>query len=287
MSNMAFGKMIQEAQQASVSAGSAKSMFLDLHEGVRIIRFLPDPVNPLEPLLGPTVLHVWLKVMRGGVEVQRRIFVDNETRRLLPESVQESVRRRFFINVYDKSKVVKLEDGSTVYANLQNQFIQVNKGEARVMTDPPALNNSVVILEASVSGGQGAGGMLNDMESLAMSALDADNNLIPITQIDFQITTRGKGLQTKRHVYLGTNRDPLAQSVYDLPVFDLANFAKPYPAAAIRDLIKGEDYGEVVKAYNVTVMPQLVSRTAGVEAKVVGVVKAPAAPIESLFDQEF
>jgi hypothetical protein len=257
---MAFGKMIESIPTySSPSAAQQTNVFINTREGKRIIRFLPDLVNPTEPMIGPTVLSVWMPVAKNGQLVQRRIFVDSLTRAVLPAKVNEAVRCRFFMNVLDKSMVVKLENGSVVYANNQNQFITVLDGQTQTLTSyKPERHMAIQVLEGSVSSGEGRNGMLNDIEELSKTIFDDDTGkLIPITEIDIEIITRGKEIKTTRSVHVGTNRDPIPGSLLSAPRFDLAKYARPFPMDAVKDLVKGADYGDVCKAYNSEVMPKL------------------------------
>lgn len=256
---MAFGKMIGGTQQQGSNSGNGKNPFIDVREGKRVIRFLPDPQNPNEPLLGQTVLSVWMTVKKGEADVQRRIFVDYAARSVLPKQYNEAIRRRFFMNVLDKSLVIKQEDGGLIYANNQNQFLVTQNGEVITVTDrKPERNMQIMVLEGSVSSGQGRNGLLNEVEELSKSAFDDETNeLIPITKVDIEIVTRGKGLNTNRAVYLGANRDPIPATVLSQPMYDIESFAKPFPVDAIKELLKGKDYSEVLKSFNIMAMPKL------------------------------
>jgi hypothetical protein len=284
---MAFGKMIGGTQQQASGAGNGKNPFIDVREGKRVIRFLPDPQNPNEPLLGQTVLSVWMTVKKGEADVQRRIFVDYAARSVLPKQYNEAIRRRFFMNVLDKSMVIKQEDGGLIYANNQNQFLVTQNGEVIAVTDrKPERNMQIMVLEGSVSSGQGRNGLLNEVEELSKSAFDEETNeLIPITKVDIEIVTRGKGLNTNRAVYLGANRDPIPASVLKQSMYDVESFAKPFPVDAIKELLKGKDYMEVLKAFNIMAMPRM-SETAPSQSSAPSTEEhAPVKKaIDSLFD---
>jgi hypothetical protein len=285
---MAFGKMIGGQQQANGSSGNGKNPFIDVREGKRVVRFLPDPAQPNEPLLGQTVLSVWMTVKKGEADVMRRIFVDYSARSVLPKQYNEAIRRRFFMNVLDKSMVVKLDDGSLIYGNNQNQFMVSQNGELVPVTDrKPARNMQIMVLEGSVSSGQGRNGLLNEIEELSKSVFDEDTNeLIPITKVDIELVTRGKGLNTNRAVYVGANRDAIPAEVLKMPLYDIDSFAKPFPVDAIKDLLKGSDYTEVLKAYNLTAMPKLIERAETGTRPVVSTepAKAPVAETDTLFN---
>lgn len=258
---MAFSKMIESIPTySSPNSAAQTNVFVNTREGKRVIRFLPDPVNPTEPMVGPTVLSVWMPVSKNGQLVQRRIFVDSLTRGVLPPKVNEAVRCRFFMNVLDKSMVVKLENGTVVYANNQNQFTTVVDGQQKTLTEyRPERHMAIQVLEGSVSSGEGRNGMLNDIEELSKTIFDEETNrLIPITAIDIEIITRGKEIKTTRSVHVGVNRDPIPEHLLRAQRFDLAKFARPFPMDAVKDLVKGADYADVCKAYSIEVMPKLV-----------------------------
>jgi hypothetical protein len=280
---MAFGKMIGSTQQQGSNSGNGKNPFIDVREGKRVIRFLPDPQNANEPLLGQTVLSVWMTVKKGEADVQRRIFVDYAARSVLPKQYNDAIRRRFFMNVLDKSLVIKQEDGGLIYANNQNQFLISQNGELIAVTDrKPERNMQVMVLEGSVSSGQGRNGLLNEVEELSKSAFDEETNeLIPITKVDIEIVTRGKGLNTNRAVYLGANRDPIPAAALKQPMYDVESFAKPFPVDAIKELLKGKDYMEVLKAFNISAMPRLIEAGAAAEAPKA---KSSNEAVDSLFD---
>jgi len=282
---MAFGKMIGGAsQQQTAGSSNGKNPFIDVREGKRVIRFLPDPQNTSEPLLGQTVLSVWITAKKGEVDVMRRIFLDYSARSLLPKQYNDGVRRRFFMNVLDKSMVVKLDDGSLIYGNNQNQYLTSQSGEVvPVIGKKPERNMQVQVLEGSVSSGQGRNGLLNEIEELSKSVFDDDTNeLIPITMVDIEIVTRGKGLNTNRAVYVGANRDPIPSDVLSLPMYDIEGYAKPFPPDAIKDLLKGMDYTEVLRAYNITAMPRLLETSKNVADVVKSAIDSPKSKTASV-----
>lgn len=262
---MAFGKMIEQVQVSQVSNSaqfSGFNPFLSQSEGKRIIRFLPDVSDPSQPLLGPTVLHVWITVQRNGAPTKRRIFIDPKDRYLLTEAEQKDVRSRFFMNVYDRTPVIKLENGSLIYPNGEQKFIYKQDGKIVEAQGKPVRNNQIMIFEGSVSSGKGQNGLLNDIEAVSRTIFDDDNNLIPLTAVDLNIVTIGTGLQTKRTVFPGTNRDALPQEALTGQIYDLESFVKPYPTECIKQLKAGADYAELMKEYNIPYMPKLIDRPA-------------------------
>lgn len=261
---MGFGKMLNSAVSESANNGQSRmpNVFLDVREGKRTFRFIPDPANPREPLQGEIVLSLWLPVKRGDATVERRIFINDAMRKMIPENLQEKIKRRFFLNVYDRTRVVKLEDGTIVYPNLQNQyFAKDSTGKTSQLTNvTPKPNNTVMVLEGSVSFRQvaGRGGLLNELDDLSKTIYDDDGtSLIPITNVDIEMVTRGTGLSTTRSVHPGMNREPFPVPSESLQVYNLSAYTKAYPEDALKALLSGTDYNDVIRAYGLQIMPQL------------------------------
>lgn len=271
---MGFGKMLNNAVTGASSGGSNNRMpnvFLDVREGKRTFRFIPDPNNPQEPLQGEIVLSLWMPVKRADVMQERRIFIDDASRKLIPEALKEKIKRRFFLNVYDRTRVIKLEDGTILYPNLHNAYFQKNsmtQKTEQVSGLQPKPNNSVMVLEGSVSlsATSTRGGLLNEIDALSRTIYNDDGTtLIPITSVDIEMVTRGTGLATARSVHPGMNREPFPVEPSTLQVYDLANYTRPYPAQAIQALLNGADYGDIIKEYNIPMMPQLIQASAGAD----------------------
>jgi hypothetical protein len=287
---MAFGKMIESSAGSSGQSFTGKMPFISSKEGKRVVRFLPTVetrkknariaelrgltqtpeverelksliATPDEVLLGETALHVWMPVKRGGVEVQRRIFVDYSTRSLLPKALNDRISRRFFMNVLDKTYVIKQDGGSLVYPNNQNQFIIEGKEPKTITDQRPVRNMDIMIFEGSVSSGNnGRMGLLNEIEELSKSIYDdATGELEYLTNVDIEIVTRGKGIQTTRAVYVGVNRDPVPEEVFTIPLYDLSAFVKPYPADAVKDLLAGKEYNDVINSYKIVAIPRQIT----------------------------
>ena len=265
---MGFGKMLNNAVTGASSNGSSNRMpnaFLDVREGKRTFRFIPDPKNPQEPLQGEIVLSLWMPVKRSEVMQERRIFIDDSMRKLIPEALKEKIKRRFFLNVYDRTRVIKLDDGTIVYPNLQNVYMHKDSATQQmkqITGVQPKPNNTVMVLEGSVSlrTTSARGGLLNEIDDLSRTIYNEDGtSLIPITSVDIEMVTRGTGLATSRSVHPGMNREPFPVDSATLQVYDLASYTRPYPADAINDLLNGVDYNDVVKTYNIPMMPQLIS----------------------------
>ena len=148
---MGFGSMMKSAKGAETATNGGNRMpnvFLDVKEGKRTFRFIPDLSNPGEPLQGEIVLSLWMPVKRDGIMVERRVFIDDAGRRILPETIREKIKNRFFLNVYDRTRVVKLEDGSVIYPNPKNEYWKKDGERNAQITDIcPEPNNSIMVLE--------------------------------------------------------------------------------------------------------------------------------------------
>ena len=258
---MGFGSMIKNAA-SDVGGNDTKlpNVFLDIREGKRTFRFIPDVNNPGEPLMGEIANSIWLPVKKDGMTVQRRIFLDAAGERLIPSDTAEKIKRRFFINVYDRTRVVKFPDGSVLYPNSKNEFWKREGDRTIQVADiKPEPHNQMMVLEGSVSlRADRRGGLLNEIDDLSKTLFAEDGmTLIPITEVDIEMVTRGTGLSTTRTVHPGMNRESFPQAALQLPVYDLKAFTKPWPVTAIKDILGGVEYSEVLKKYNISIMPQL------------------------------
>lgn len=269
---MSFGNMMQNALGNSTSGAnrSLPNVFMDVRAGKRTFRVLPDPKDPTIPLQGSIALSVWIPVVKDGVATERRVFIDDAGRQALPEALRETIKRRFFLNVYDKTRVVKLPDGSVLYPNLSNQYLKRTGGNLSPVTDVrPEPHNAIVVLEGSVSlrPGVGRSGLLNELDTLSKTLWAEDGvTLIPLPNVDIEMVTEGTGMGTSRRVYPGINQEPLSPEVLSLPIYDLESFTKPVPPAMLEKLLAKVDYNEVLAAYNRPVVPALI-QTAPPEAQ--------------------
>lgn len=280
---MGFGSMLNEAKSAvQQTMGDGVRMpnaFLDVREGKRTFRFIPDPKNPGEPLQGEIVLSVWIPVMKDGKLVERRVFIDEQGRRLLNDADKAAgrdgdtawaskIKRRFFLNVYDRTRVIKLPEGTIVYPNLKNEYWQKSAdGKMSQIAGTPQPNNTVMVLEGSVSlRADRRGGLLNDLDDLSKMIYDESGaKLVPITHVDIEMVTKGTGLATSRTVHPGMNREVFPADPATLPVYDLKAFTRAWPIDAIGLLLNGSEYTEVVKNFGLSMVPQM-TQTGSVKA---------------------
>lgn len=299
---MGFGNMLSNAKSV-VSEGNQNgprmpNVFLDLKEGSRTFRCIPDPMNPSEPMQGEIVWSVWIPVMKDGVRTERRVFINDAVRPLLAEydqalklgereALSRKVKLRFFLNVFDRTRVVKLPEGDIVYPNHLNEYWKKDAMGLKKISDlRPEPNNSIMVLEGSVSArADRRGGLLNDIDDLSRTVWkevpvykkDSSGNLTsiqevdsrgvpltelvvqPITEVDVELKTSGTGLATKRTVSAGINREPLPSFVSGLPLYDLKSFTRAWDVEAVKSLLDGMDYTEVMKQYKYQFVPQLYS----------------------------
>lgn len=276
---MGFGNMLKSASMneessSNVSGNRMPNVFLDLKDGKRTLRFIPDKNNPGEPLPGEIVYSVWMPVLKDGQMVSRRVFVDDAGRKALNDADRAAgregdkayaygIKPKFFMNVFDRTRVIKLPDGTIVYPNTKNEYwVKVDKGQRQITDIRPEPNNAIMILEGSVSlrsGGRNTG-LLNELDDLSKTIYNDDGDkLLPITEVDIELITKTGATwrDTSRQVRPGFNREPFPEMALSLPLYDLKAFTKPWPVEAINALLKGNDYAEVIKQHGLTVMPQL------------------------------
>ena len=149
-----------------------------------------------------------------------------------------------------------------MYPNLKNEYWQKNSdGKLSQVAGQPEPNNTVMVLEGSVSlRADRRGGLLNDLDDLSkMIYDDSGTKLVPITQVDIEMVTKGTGLATTRTVHPGMNREKFPVDSATLPVYDLKTYTSAWPTDAVGALIHGSDYLEVVKNFNLWMLPQITS----------------------------
>ena len=73
---------------------------------------------------------------------------------------------------------------------------------------------------------------------------------------DIRLKTTGIDKETERNFSITANRDVINWNTYK--AYDLKSWVKPWPDAAIQDLLDGAKYLEVVKTYNIMLFPEQV-----------------------------
>lgn len=226
--------------------------FMDMGQGKRVFRLLPamdDSTNPEEEV---AALSLWVPVVQAGQARNRRVFIDPDTRSAIaainPELAKRA-QRRFFINVFDRTPVVKVEH-YVIYPDPERKYYKGFKDNRTPVDGKPAPNNAIVILEGSLGGEKS---LMAEILSLRGDVQDSDGNVLPLTAFDIELTTRGEKLDKVTKAYAGINREPLPQDVLTAPRYDLRSYARPWPKDAVLALLDGADYDETISKYNISV----------------------------------
>jgi len=232
---MAFG----DSNQRGGAGTRQESPYLRLPPGERIIRILDDEEV--------SFWRYFIPVNVGGKQKSLSIVVaqDNPIKRLMDQVGPDSesfrkVERRMLLNVLDRSPIVRWMDGTTLYPNEQNQFVNPETGKLIVN---PGLqpNNRVMILEF--------GSQLMDFFKAYHKRLRNRDNLdetLPVQRVDLRIATMGTGLNTKRTVMADGDTAPLPDELLNLPRYDLKKLTSPMPNEAVQRLLDGADYNDVL-----------------------------------------
>lgn len=272
------------------------SPFMNIKQGSRQFRILPNvdangvaSEEAAEPTIG---IDFWLDVMRNGKTSKARAFVDNRydnpmRNRLLAEidpnlskAERDAEARtfpigrvRFFLNVWDITPVIRLTEemvenlgivtyDGIVYPNLDNQYIVfgANKKPIKLDAKLKGPRNEIVILE-------GSAGRMDDPKAKhtlrKFAALEKEvstddgDGFLPLTAFGVRLKITGESTGTEYVLTSTSDRDPLSSEVYMLPRYDLDSFVAPWPNEALEALIDGEDFNEVIKAYNIATFPKL------------------------------
>ena len=277
---MAFGDTQNQRKQSSASKNvSFDPVFLKLPEGERIVRVMGTEVQ---------VKRYFFDVNMGdGKKGQKPIFVarleqvadewvwigaegeswwENPIDRMYAEQYEKEeinkkglyANTRFYVNVLDRSLVLKDEDGKVLWEETYLTKDGEVKDEYKQYGEPSP-NNLVMILEQS-SGkvGVGANHFYQNLLDAGKTLKNRKGKPIPITACDLRIV----GIKTdktfagfpviKRQVYPGIDQD----EVPDMPLYDIYSWAKPWPYAAIQAILDGEVYADVIKEYGIQMFPQ-------------------------------
>lgn len=245
---MAFGDSRKKTSGGSGATTKDAWPFMDLNGGKRTFRLLPDREDPTQVTEEFTVLSLWLPVkLEGGKLKKRRIFIDQDTRNELPEDLAKSAGLRFFLNVYDRTPV--LRDGlNPVYPD-QDKVYWAGFGDQRKKVDgKPSPNNAIMVLEGTCRGEES---MLSEILSLRGEAQNEEGDSLPMLDFDIDLSVR-KG--EKKRVFkaqAGINRNPLSADILALPRYDLATWTRAWPTEAVMDLLDGKEFYETVKQYDI------------------------------------
>jgi hypothetical protein len=242
--------------------------------GPRKIRLLPElradgTLNLLATETEYRFLEVWMPVMVDGTMKPRRIILDyqnpwkNPYWLLVAEPTEykspqrKAQRHKFATNVIDLTPVLTDENGRYVYPDekgvyrlsAQGKFVDVVKGT-------PTPLNKVRILESS-AGDKGGRHFLQSLIDSVEDLQDSDMNPRQPHEADLLIKVTGIDIDTRRAVRATSNFAPLPEALLYAPRYDLASWTKPWHDDAVKALIAGADFNEVVEAFNIKLYPEL------------------------------
>ena len=237
---MAFGDSTKEKSSTS---NTGSSPFMDLGQGERLIRVLSEDEF--------SYWRYWMNVNTGGGQKSGRSIIvgrDNPIRPRMDEIGKGnpgyvSPSRRFAINVLDRTLVIKLADGTTVYPNASGDYV-FNKAAVQGVPEP---NNVVKILEF--------GPQLMDLFINLNGRMRSrvDRSQITILQTDVMLNISGEKMDrviTPMQTFdpAGENPVPAGTVTY---LYDLHRIYAPFPANAIIDLIDNDvEWNTVMKSLN-------------------------------------
>lgn len=324
---MAFGKTLKPAKHTASSDGEVKTFvwqWLDARNGTRKLHMLPELDEsgalvqiPATDAVGKVIkgkfvttpesevrwLEAWWPVMVDGQEVRRRLILDWEDRWGSPlwkyikanfEKGSEewrALKDRFGVNVLDMTPVLFDEDGKVVYPDTSGAYRMVAgkkpivnglKGEAEPLMQ-------IRILEGS-AGEEGGKHLLQQIKDLAGDIEDPDGNRRELHEVTLILKTTGEGIKTNRVVRPSGDFKALPEEYTQLPRYDIAKWATPWPYEMIERLVDGEDFNALVEEYGIQLFPELRVNEIPVEAPVSKVKKATKKPDttkeedEALFD---
>lgn len=286
---MAFGKGYNatETNNAQNTNSGEKIIytfpFMPINRGTRTFRILPEVVNGVvnfnETESEVTWGEVWWPVnLANGNRKQRRfifalrdlyrnpIWTDVAERTEKGDKERAAFKRKFAINVLDKSPVILDENGQPIYQDENNKFVLTPMGKK---LDAPLSGkgqplNQVRVLEGSYNDRPGKhlfGQFINlvgtDRDGNPTGTLeDSEGNVIThLHQTDLKIKNAGTGEGPS--VITTANFKPVSEEFALLPRYDLARWASPWPMDAVQALYDGAVYEEVAEQYGLLMFPQL------------------------------
>lgn len=284
---MAFGQsMVQATNASSTSADNAKdyvNIWMDPQRGVyrqgrRVFRILPIMKNgKMEVPTEVSFAEYWIPVMQGGKQRQQRVMVDFTNRfrnpiweRLyehLPKEIngrpnenRKLAKQRFALNIFDKTKVIKLPDGTYAYPNADGKYVMsTGDNQTTPVQGTPEALMQVRILEGS-TGKVGGKHMLRSLSDLVGSVThpEDDSRTLHLYEFDIALKVSGEGTATVRSFMLGGSIAPLTDEQLALPRFNLEEWTRPWPHNIINALLDGEDFDEVMKGSGIVLTPRII-----------------------------
>lgn len=287
---MAFGS------SANTNSGSqtfdktdVSEVFLNTKEGIRVFRIMPgaDEVkikrqwlalntdgtwepfwkfNPADKRRKTTVIVAYwdtdLNKWVGDESYWRNNPIDQFVASLDEEDREgKFAQERFYLNILDITPVKQGKDG-IVYPDTSFQYPGVSAdvakspvGKVRILEG----SSGELERENKKTGKIEAG---KSMYAILMRAtrgvLNQDGDPVTPYEYDMRLTTTGSGIGTVYEFRPSGDPKPLAPEYAALPIYDLKSWLKPYPNAAIDDLMSGRDYNEVIKEYSIQLFPKLI-----------------------------
>lgn len=241
---MAFGESLNKLSRQSEDQGRTQEVpFVRLGEHERVFRIM----DTREFMFW----SAWFKVNVRGQKVRRSVIlgtndVINEWNSVHgynrgdPDYI--SPRPRFAVNVLDRTKVIR-KDGDVLFPNKTGRYEDAN---GRLVSGTPEDYNKVLIWEFGKS-------TLETIVSLSkyMRSRNNPQKSVSINDVDIIVVSEGEGLRRAIRVLQGFEEGPLPAHLSSLPLYDLQSIFKPFPDEAIKKLLDGEDYYEVLDAYQI------------------------------------
>jgi len=266
---MAFGSTLKQPQTAATTDFNTDPIFLDIRDGIRVIRILGDEVQ---------VKTYWFDKVNVKGKIGKRPFIvavfrdgrwqtadkgKNAIDLHYDETVTDPEKRkklypsqRFYVNVLDRTRIFTDKDGNVIYPNSNGDY---PKGYNEEDALP---RNMVAILEAS-GGKEGGKHFLQQISTLGDNLRSFQTGKrINLLETDIRIITKktldpSTGKETTvRTPMPDYDQNPLPEDLANLPLYDLEKFCKPWPNEALQEVIDGADYYETAKKYNVVLFPR-------------------------------
>jgi hypothetical protein len=242
---MAFGQNYENSKAGSSNGEQRESPYLRIKSGERVIRILDDDAV--------SFWQYFLDVNVGGKVTGRSIIVGGARNpiKAFMDTLEEGhpkyrrPSRRYLINVYDRTPVIRAE-GQTYYADDRGNFPpQANvkdKDGFPLIAEP---NNRIMLLEYGPS-------MMEDFMTLHKRIRNPETAVpMNIQEFDIRIMAKGVGRDMKKTPIPGTDRDstkPLPDAIANGPRYDLQLATRPLPDEAQERLLAGEDYSTVIRS---------------------------------------
>lgn len=218
-------------------------------------------------------IEAWWSVMVDGNQQKRRFILDwrNPWKSALWKHIKEnyekgseewrSLKNRFGINVLDMTMVVLDANDNPVFAGLDGVYnIDQNGKKLETPVKPTAENparplNQVRILTSS-TGDEGGKHFFQQLVDNFDGLEDNDGNAKAPHEVTMLLKTQGEAIKTTYHVRTGDFKK-IPDDLLNLPRYDIAAWAKPWPDEAIQRLLEDEDFNVIVAEYGLKVYPEL------------------------------